>query len=50
MENVLISPHCTDRTENPDWLDLTARAFVENFRRYVNGHPLLNLVDKKAGY
>ncbi len=50
MENVLISPHCTDRTENPDWLDLTAQAFVENFRRYVNGEPLLNVVDKKAGY
>jgi phosphoglycerate dehydrogenase-like enzyme len=50
MENVLISPHCTDRTENPDWLDLTAQVFVENFRRYVNGEPLMNVVDKKAGY
>ncbi len=50
MENVLISPHCTDRTENPDWLDLTAQVFVENFRRYVNGEPLMNVVDKRAGY
>ena len=50
MENVLISPHCTDRTKDPDWLDLTMQCFLENFRRYVNGDPLENLVDKKAGY
>jgi phosphoglycerate dehydrogenase-like enzyme len=50
MENVLISPHCTDRTHNPDWLDLSAQAFVENFGRFVRGQPLENVVDKKAGY
>lgn len=50
MENVLISPHCTDRTQNPDWLDLTMQCFLDNFRRYINGEPLVNLVDKKAGY
>jgi phosphoglycerate dehydrogenase-like enzyme len=50
MPNVLISPHCTDRTRNPDWLDSTMLAFVENFRRYVNGQELMNVVDKKAGY
>jgi phosphoglycerate dehydrogenase-like enzyme len=50
MENVLISPHCTDRTRDPDWLDLTMRFFVENFHRYVDGQPLENVVDKKAGY
>lgn len=50
MENVLISPHCTDRTQNPDWLDLTMQCFVENFRHFINGEPLVNLVDKKAGY
>jgi phosphoglycerate dehydrogenase-like enzyme len=50
MENVLISPHCTDRTENPDWLDLSMRFFVENFKRYRAGQPLENLVNKKAGY
>ena len=50
MENVLISPHCTDRTTDPDWLDLSAQLFVENFRRYVKGEPLKNVVDKKAGY
>jgi phosphoglycerate dehydrogenase-like enzyme len=50
MENVLISPHCTDRTVNPDWLDLSMQCFVENFWRFVKGQPLENLVDKKAGY
>jgi phosphoglycerate dehydrogenase-like enzyme len=50
MENVLISPHCTDRTENPDWLDLSMQLFVENFKRYQSGQPLENVVDKKAGY
>lgn len=50
MENVLISPHCTDRTRDPDWLDLSAQCFVENFWRYRDGQPLLNVVDKRAGY
>jgi len=50
MDNVLISPHCTDRTTNPDWLDLSMRFFVENFHRYIAKEPLQNVVDKTAGY
>ena len=50
MENVLISPHCTDRTRDPDWLDLSAQLFVENFHHFAKGEPLVNVVDKKAGY
>jgi phosphoglycerate dehydrogenase-like enzyme len=50
MENVLISPHCTDRTRDPDWLDLSMQLFLENFSRYTKGEPLQNIVDKKAGY
>jgi phosphoglycerate dehydrogenase-like enzyme len=50
MENVLISPHCTDRTVNPDWLDLSMQCFVENFWRFTKGQALENVVDKKAGY
>ncbi len=50
MDNVLISPHCTDRTQNPDWLDLSMQFFVENFQRYLKGEPLENVVNKKAGY
>jgi len=50
MENVLISPHCTDRTRDPDWLDLSFQCFLENFERYISGQALENVVDKKAGY
>jgi len=50
MENVLISPHCTDRTRDPDWLDLSMQCFIENFHRYIGGEKLLNVVDKRAGY
>ncbi len=50
MDNVLLSPHCTDRTDDPDWLDLAMKVFVENFGRYMRGEPLFNVVDKKAGY
>jgi phosphoglycerate dehydrogenase-like enzyme len=50
MENVLISPHCTDKTGDPDWLDLAMQPFLENFWHFVKGEPLINVVDKKAGY
>jgi len=50
MPNVLISPHCTDRTVDPDFLELSMQAFVANFRRYVAREPLENVVDKRAGY
>jgi len=50
LDNVLISPHCTDRTTNPDWLDLSMQCFVDNFRRYLKSQLLENVVDKKAGY
>jgi len=50
IENVLLSPHCTDRTRDPDWLDLSMQFYLENFGRYVQGQPLENIVDKKAGY
>jgi phosphoglycerate dehydrogenase-like enzyme len=50
MDNVLISPHCTDHTDDPDWLDLSMQVFVDNFHRYQKGDPLQNLVDKKIGY
>ena len=50
MKNVLLSPHCTDRTRDPDWLDLSARLFVSNLDRYLAGAELENIVDKHAGY
>jgi len=48
MENVLLSPHCADRI--PGWIELAVETFIDNFRRFTKGEPLLNLVDKKAGY
>jgi phosphoglycerate dehydrogenase-like enzyme len=50
MDNVLVSPHSADHTVRPDSLQLTIDFFVRNFRRYRNGEPLENLVDKQAGY
>lgn len=48
LDNVLLSPHCADNTS--DWLEQATEFFVGNFHRFVNGEPLLNVVDKKAGY
>jgi phosphoglycerate dehydrogenase-like enzyme len=50
MPNVLISPHTTDRTTDPDWVELSVRMFIANFHRYQSRLPLENIVDKKAGY
>jgi phosphoglycerate dehydrogenase-like enzyme len=50
MENVLISPHCADRTRDPDSQELSMQLFIENFHRYRRGEGLQNLVDKRAGY
>jgi phosphoglycerate dehydrogenase-like enzyme len=48
LENVLLSPHCADHT--PDWLDNAMHFFIEQYERFRNGHPLLNIVDKRLGY
>jgi phosphoglycerate dehydrogenase-like enzyme len=48
LENVLLSPHAADHT--PDWKERTMRLFLENFERFRQGEPLLNVVDKTSGY
>jgi phosphoglycerate dehydrogenase-like enzyme len=48
LENVLLSPHSADHTVG--WADLGMHVFLENFERFRNGQPLVNVVDKKAGY
>ncbi len=48
MENVVMTPHdspVSDRTFDWVW-----RIFVENLSRYVNGTPLFNIVNKRAGF
>jgi phosphoglycerate dehydrogenase-like enzyme len=48
LPNVLITPH------NAAWSssvqEEALEIFYENFRRYVNDEPLVNVVDKEAGY
>jgi len=48
LENVLLSPHCSDHTS--DWLEQAMQFFVDQFARFAAGEPLLNVVDKRAGY
>jgi phosphoglycerate dehydrogenase-like enzyme len=48
MENVLLSPHTADHVQ--DFIHLAVESFLENLRRFRANEPLLNLVDKHAGY
>ena len=48
MENVLLSPHTADHTAG--WEAATMPVFLENLRRFRDGEPLLNPVDKRLGY
>ena len=48
LENVVMTPHVAGAT--PHYDDRALRIFCENLSRYLEGKPLVNLVDKKAGY
>ncbi|MCS7228471.1 MAG: D-2-hydroxyacid dehydrogenase [Candidatus Kryptonium sp.] len=48
MGNVLITPHISGLF--PNYWEEPVNLFIENFRRYVNGREMLNVVDKKVGY
>jgi len=48
MENVIITPHMSGDAE--DYLEDLGRLFVDNLKRYCNGEPLENIVDKALGY
>lgn len=48
LPNVLITPHTAGF--RPDHWDAVTTLFAENLRRFESGQPLLNLVDKEAGY
>ena len=48
LENVLLSPHTADHVQ--DFVHLAVECFLENLRRFQANEPLLNLVDKHAGY
>lgn len=48
LPNVIITPHngATTAATNQRGVEI----FIENLRRFVDGKPLQNVVDKSAGY
>lgn len=48
MDNLLMSAHTADHTDT--WQEDSMRIFLENFRLFEKGLPLMNLVDKTVGY
>lgn len=48
MKNVLITPHMSGY--RPDHWEAIVALFIDNLRRFEAGEPLLNVVDKVAGY
>ena len=49
LENVIVSPHSTDNVPGLT-NELQTDLFCENLRRYLNGEPLLNELDKGLHY
>lgn len=48
MENVVITPHTAGGSPNRD--GRCVALFCENLRRYMDGLPLLSVIDKRKGY
>ena len=48
LPNVIVTPHTSGAMEDY-WTPLVA-LFSENLRRFEDGRPLLNVIDKSAGY
>lgn len=48
MENVILTPHVSGFT--PHYDERAIDLFAENLRRFLGGKPLLNLVNREAGY
>jgi len=48
LENVIITPHIAGMS--PNYAERLVEIFCENLKRYLENRPLINLVDKKAGY
>lgn len=48
LDNVLISPHCADRTTT--FLEEAMDQFIDNVKLYVEGKDLINVCDKNQGY
>jgi len=48
MPNVLVTPHSMSTAFDEN--ERLAQLFCENLRRYLDGQPLLNVIDKHLGY
>jgi len=48
LDNVIITPHISGST--PRYNERAVMVFRENMKRYLEGRPLINIVDKKAGF
>jgi D-2-hydroxyacid dehydrogenase (NADP+) len=48
MENVIITPHIAGLF--PNYWEEPTNLFIENFKLYIDGKQLINVVDKIAGY
>lgn len=48
LDNVILSPHVSGFI--PSYDEKCTDLFAENLRRYLNGEPLMNLVDRQKGY
>jgi phosphoglycerate dehydrogenase-like enzyme len=48
LENVIITPHCSGA--NRDYAQRAGAVFLDNLGRYLAGQPLVNLIDRQAGY
>ncbi|MBI2217330.1 MAG: D-2-hydroxyacid dehydrogenase [Candidatus Rokubacteria bacterium] len=48
LDDVIVSPHVSGFV--PSYDDRCTELFAENLRRYLDGAPLLNLVDRARGY
>lgn len=50
MENVFITPHISGSDLDPQNTQKIFEIFRRNFTRYVQGHPLQNVVNRTQGY
>jgi phosphoglycerate dehydrogenase-like enzyme len=48
LPNVIVTPHTSGAME--DYWTPLVKLFADNLRRFENGEPLVNVVDKNAGY
>lgn len=48
VPNVIVTPHISG--QSPMMLDTVMEIFSENLRRYANGEPLMNVVQRSLGY